>query len=210
MLAAPRHSVRRTPKEQIRHQSQDSCHDHSFLGIKPAKFDDLVNEVNDDGNDKDLGNVFPAFMEQISPIVRIAENDPAIRDAVLPASFHPARSAKKAAAVGWRTSRKVSGPPIRPIRFTHKQALRPKVSQSVENCAVVALPAALGESKSSLQSSPLPMRLSISNNAKWIENTRRIPSAHESNRYKLAWPIKYRIAPSKSCSRRDASTYRTR
>src|SRR5580698_2022919 len=167
-LPVPRYAVCRTPQQEVRQQSQECRDDERLLRIKPAEFDDLVNEVNDDGNDEDLGDVFPAFPQQIASIVRIADNDPAIGDAVFAGIIPSGAKRKKGGRrrLQNQPQRQWSANPPNQIRPQATEDLHSRLTQSTGSCAVVELADVLGESKNNLQSFPLPMRRSISNNAK--------------------------------------------
>jgi hypothetical protein len=65
-----------TAKQQVGDQCQDDGDDQRLTWIEPAKFDPLVDRVDDDRQHEHLGDRLPAFMEKIPPMCGVAHDGP--------------------------------------------------------------------------------------------------------------------------------------
>jgi tetratricopeptide (TPR) repeat protein len=91
----PRDTVYRTPQQQIRQQRQAGRHNQRFFGIKPPKLHDLVDQVDDHGSDKNLGDVLPTLAQKFLALRRIGQDGPGVRLAPLASVTHPSANRKE-------------------------------------------------------------------------------------------------------------------
>src|SRR5437588_11298806 len=50
-------------KQRIRDESQDSCRQQQFQGVNARMHDDLVNRIQDQGNNKNRSDILPALSQ---------------------------------------------------------------------------------------------------------------------------------------------------
>jgi hypothetical protein len=71
-------SVHRTADEWIGQQSQERGYDQGLTRVNFVEHDDFIDQIDQDRDDEDPGQLSPSLSQQFVPVNRIGEDGPAI------------------------------------------------------------------------------------------------------------------------------------
>src|SRR5262249_11159283 len=74
----PRYAVHRTADQQVRYAGQDERRHQRFTGIKPAKFNQLINRVENYREHEDFSHRLPSAAKPLATVLRVRKQPPEI------------------------------------------------------------------------------------------------------------------------------------